>query len=186
MAANTYTQQQTRVASGTMPPEVSKYDMNFMSLYYSEMINTVISLYVNTTDPVPNYHIKYSELPDETQQKIIEKVRQLGLKMGESLAKVSRSEKNTLVQNIKCLCKEIYPCLYQRPIDSLKTNHKGDYYLVDKSFDFSYKDKDVGALYTVYHVMACSIMKAFMGCEKDVQYKIDEDNNNITYILSIE
>ncbi|KAL6943460.1 hypothetical protein ACO0OE_003348 [Hanseniaspora uvarum] len=186
MSVNSSLQQKNPVTLEKQVIEPSKYDMNFMSLYYSEMINTIISLYTNPSEHIPNYHIFYTELSEETREEIIEKVRQLGSKIGNSLAKVSRTEKNTLVQNIKCLCKEVYPCLYQRPIDSLKTNHKGDYYLVDKMFDFSYKDKDIGALYTVYHVMACSIMRAFMNCEKDVQYRVDDDNNNITYIISIE
>ncbi|SGZ38176.1 uncharacterized protein HGUI_00376 [Hanseniaspora guilliermondii] len=178
-------QQQTRVLSGNQRLELSKYDMNFMSLYYSEMINTVISLFV-PSEHIHNYHIKYLELPEDTQQQIIQELRSLGDKIGHSLAKVSKTEKNTLVQNIKCLCKEIYPCMYQRPIDSLKTNHKGDYYLVDKSFDFSYKNNTKAPLYVLYHVFACSIMKAFMNSKKDVQYKIDDDDNHITYIINME
>lgn len=183
MSSKYTVQQQTRTVSGNQLPQPSQYDMNFMSLYYTEMINTVISLFTPPGD-VPNHHIKFLDLPEDTQQQIMQELRTLGGNIGRSLAAVSRTEKNTMVQNIKCLCKEVYPCMYQRPIDSLKTNQKGDYYLVDKSYDFSYKNSTKAPLYALYHVFACSIMKAFMNCNKDVQYKVD-DSNHITYIISM-
>lgn len=174
-------QQHTRTASGNQPPQPSQYDMNFMSLYYTEMINTVISLF--TPPGTPTHHTTFLDLPEDTQQLVMQELRTLGRNIGRALAAVVRTERNTIVQNIKCLCKEIYPCMHQRPVDSLKTNQKGDYYLVDRSCDSSYRNTAKEPLYALYHVLACSIMKAFMNCNKDVQYKVDD--NHITYIISM-
>ncbi|VVT56574.1 uncharacterized protein SAPINGB_P005158 [Magnusiomyces paraingens] len=60
-----------------------------------------------------------------------------GFRVGAALAEVLSRDASRLVTQLdvlKFVCKDLWTAVYSKPIDNLKTNHRGIYVLVDNSF----------------------------------------------------
>ncbi|CDO51095.1 similar to Saccharomyces cerevisiae YOR115C TRS33 One of 10 subunits of the transport protein particle (TRAPP) complex of the cis-Golgi [Geotrichum candidum] len=70
------------------------------------------------------------------------KIEQFGFKLGRNLAEIFTRERERFQNQLdvmKFICKELWPLIFKKQIDNLKTNHRGTYVLIDSNFTFCSK-----------------------------------------------
>ena len=66
----------------------------------------------------------------------------IGYQVGQQLAEVYSRDKERFVEQLDCIkfvCKDLWYKLFKKPIDNLKTNHRGVFVLLDNNFRWTSK-----------------------------------------------
>lgn len=80
---------------------------------------------------------QYPSMCPITDEDVFFRTELYGFRVGKSLAEVVTRDMARLTNQLsvlKFVCKELWVLVYGKPIDNLKTNHRGTYVLIDNSF----------------------------------------------------
>lgn len=79
---------------------------------------------------------------DNNEDDVYYRIEGYGYRVGRGLAEIFTrdrarfTEKQTELDIMKFICKELWPILYKKQIDNLKTNHRGTFVLIDNNFKY--------------------------------------------------
>ncbi|OQO03452.1 hypothetical protein B0A48_10116 [Cryoendolithus antarcticus] len=76
-------------------------------------------------------------LDDGTREALYFRLNNMGYRVGQGLAErfsTNRPRPVTPLETIKFICKDLWPLLFRKQIDNLKTNHRGIFVLTDVRF----------------------------------------------------
>lgn len=80
---------------------------------------------------------EYPNMVPVSDENVFFRTELYGFHVGRSLAEVISRDSVRLtsqLDGLKFICKDLWNALYSKPIDNLKTNHRGTYVLIDQSF----------------------------------------------------
>lgn len=80
---------------------------------------------------------EYPNMVPVSDENVFFRTELYGFHVGRSLAEVISRDSPRLtsqLDGLKFICKDLWNALYGKPIDNLKTNHRGTYVLIDQSF----------------------------------------------------
>ncbi|XBW38695.1 hypothetical protein QEN19_004283 [Hanseniaspora menglaensis] len=185
-------------ASNVVPIEQQPLtvDYIFENLIFHETIISVVSLYSEETiqyNPT-NQLLKYYKLNENIQENIIKTLQQMGTSIGKKLSlDFNNNSTMTHLQIIKHICKEVYHKIFGRQIDSLKTNHQGIFYLLDKqllansSIDFDKSLENYNPSESQKQIKCLELypnfVAAVLGGYLDRSVTFTMENRVITYII---
>lgn len=120
--------------------EAENIPINDLSLQEKEVSSYNTNLKIQ---PSHKLIMELAELEDEEKyNNILKRLRNIGFEMGKKMCEMLVFSNNPnlhfkemdLLLIMKFICRDVWKQLYEKPIDNLKTNHRGTFYLIDYNY----------------------------------------------------